>query len=605
MRICLPPYVSIRETGDRLRLGTMPPIAYEVEDPPEFLTDLLAELAQPLERADAVALASRRSGWSPEEAEALIADLEEAGVVGPELQRDDRYDRHRLYYRMLGVAGDPQERLRQATVGLIGMGGIGSQLAIHLAAAGVGRLIVTDGDRVELSNLTRQTLYRETDVGRLKVEAAAARLAELHSDLTVETIAQQFETPALAKAVAERADMVLLSADRPASVHAWTNSACLMVGIPFSAAGYIEGHGCVGPLLHPPTTPCYECIQVSADALPEQLLYPASVRGAAVELNPRFQAPSYGPLNGLVAAIQANEALRWLLGAPLATLGRRLLVDSRSYEVTWEDFQVTSSCRSCGRVSEEAGTWDLIAGQYQDERESHSFNSVLLDSLVPSLLPPIAGKRVADIGAGSGQITVRLSAYGAHVDAYEPAAAMRQLLEQRASAITPGLLRVLDAGLEELAQNPEAYDVIICLNVLDHLPDLPGAMRILAGALRPGGTLVVAIPHPMKDRGGWKKVPRAADWDYEHFILDDYFDEGPCRKVREDRFGSVRVRGVVTYHRTISTYLEALLATGLSITRVLEPSPRPDIAATDPVIHTKASRLPYFLVVVAQGAASA
>ncbi|MGH3798824.1 MAG: HesA/MoeB/ThiF family protein [Pseudonocardiaceae bacterium] len=68
---------------------------------------------------------------------------------------------------MLGVAGHPQDQLAGVTVGLIGMGGIGTHLAVHLAAAGVGGLVITDGDHIELSNLTRQTLFREADVGRL------------------------------------------------------------------------------------------------------------------------------------------------------------------------------------------------------------------------------------------------------------------------------------------------------------------------------------------------------------------------------------------------------------------------------------------------------
>jgi hypothetical protein len=82
-------------------------------------------------------------------------------------------------------------------------------------------------------------------------------------------------------------------------------------------------------------------------------------------------------------------------------------------------------------------------------------------------------------------------------------------------------------------------------------------------------------------------------------MLDDYFNEGLCRKAREDRHGNVRVRNVATYHRTIETYFESLLAAGLTITRVLEPSPDSQTADNDPVIYSKASRLPYFLVLVA------
>jgi bacteriocin biosynthesis cyclodehydratase domain-containing protein len=601
MKIWLAPYISVRRTADRLRLGTLPPLAYEVADPPPFLADLLTDLGRAArERDDVVADVVRSQGWSAEEVNELIDDLQGIGVLMAEFDRTDRYDRHRLYYRMLGINGDPQKRLQNATVGLMGMGGIGSNLAVQLAAAGIGRLVMTDGDRIEASNLTRQTLYREADIGRLKVEAAAEHLAELRADLKVEVIPEDFADPSLAQAVAERAGIILLSADRPASVHSWANSAAISAGIGFSAAGYIEGHGCVGPLLHPPETKCYECIRTAADALPGQVRNAADVRESATELNPSFQAPSYGPLNGLVASIQANEAIRWLLGAPVATQERRLLIDSRTYAVTWEEFDQTETCATCGRVAQSANAdWDAIAELYREERAHHSFNSVLLDDLIPTLLPPLGGKVVADVGAGAGEMSAELLKLGAAVDAYEPSAAMRHLLEERLADAAGAKLRIHPTGMEALAEHAEAYDAALCLNVLDHIPDLPWAMGILAASLRPGGTLVLSIPHPVKDRGNWNKVPTATGWSYQHYMLEDYFHEGLCRKVREDRHGNVRVRNVATFHRTTATYLGSLLAAGLTITRVLEPSPGPETAETDPVLYSKASRLPYFLVLVA------
>ncbi|MGH3774794.1 MAG: ThiF family adenylyltransferase [Pseudonocardiaceae bacterium] len=552
----------------------------------------------PTERADAVE-AVCRYGWSGEEAESLIADLEQAGVLVPTWDRHDRYDRHQLYYRMLGADDDSQQRLANTTIGLIGMGGIGTHLALHLAAAGIGRLVITDGDTVELSNLTRQTLFQEEDVGRHKVNVAAERLRALRSDLDIEIIARRFDGPDLAEAVASRSDLVLVSADRPAEVHSWANAACVASGQPFSTAGYIEGHGCIGPLLSVPDTPCFECIRIAAEALAEQPLDPASVQASRIELNPAWQAPSYGPLNAMVASVQANEAIRWILGMKTATVGRRLLIDSRTYETTWEDFEVSDNCDVCGRQSSVGTMWDDIAGQYEDERELHSFNAILLDDLIHTLLPPLDGRTVADVGAGSGQITTSMVKRGAIVHAYEPQSAMRLLLNQRlASNGTPA--QVLPCGIDGLADKIGAYDVVCCLNVLDHVPDLLGAMRTLSTALRPGGTLVLSVPHPFKDRGGWRKTPRALDWAYAHFIVDNYFDEGTCTKVREDRYGNVRVRDVTSYHRTASTYLNTVLESGLRVTRVVEPAPASEIAEREPVIYDKASRIPYFLVIEAR-----
>jgi hypothetical protein len=256
MALWLAPYISMRATREGLRLGTLPPTAWNIPDAPPFLIPFLTELATPVSFEDAVAAASRHSGWTKDEATALVSDLRDAGALVIAWERGDRYDRHRLYYRMLGVHGDPQAVLASATVGLIGMGGIGTQLATHLAAAGVGCLVLTDGDRVELGNLTRQTLFTENDVGRLKVDAAEQRLKELHSGVVVEAIPRGFHQPELAVQVAATSNMVLLSADRPTDIHAWTDAACRAHNVPWSASGYIEGHGSVGPLLCRNRTPC-------------------------------------------------------------------------------------------------------------------------------------------------------------------------------------------------------------------------------------------------------------------------------------------------------------------------------------------------------------
>lgn len=219
MKLWLPPYLSIRRTDGGLRIGTLPPNAWHLEEPPEFLIPLLQGCIRPREREGLVAAAAELSGWTRAEATAMIADLEQARVLVPAPEDRGRYDRHGLFFQLMGVDEGAQERLSEVTVGLVGMGGIGTHLATHLAAAGVGRLVMSDGDVVELSNLTRQTLFKEKDVGRLKVDVAAERLLELRSDLEVVTIPESFTSSDLAGRVAARSDIVLLSADRPADVH--------------------------------------------------------------------------------------------------------------------------------------------------------------------------------------------------------------------------------------------------------------------------------------------------------------------------------------------------------------------------------------------------
>ena len=595
-RIWLPSYLAVLRVGNSLRLGVLPPLAYEIEEAPAFLPSVLSLLAIPRPIREVVEAICDASDWTEVEAQRLVEDLLDTGTIIPATDCGGRYGRHLLYYRMLGVVGNAQVSLEHATVGLIGMGGIGSQLAVHLTAAGVGRLVITDGDVVEESNLTRQTLYRERDYGRLKVHVAAERLRELRSDVVVEPIPEQFLQPELAEKVAGESDIILLSADRPSDVHRWTNSACVAVGIPFSSAGYIEGHGIVGPFLIPKVTPCYECLRTEAESLPDASLDPDSVAKSAVELNPGFQAPSFGPLNSIVASIQANEAIRWLLKLPISTQGRRLLVDSRSYAVTWEEFSPGSCCGDCGFALPERTLWQEVAHQYAEERDNHSFSAILLDEIILDLLPRLSDTLVADVGAGAGQITVRLVGQGAQVDAYEPEPAMIELLENRIVQCG-NRVTVIPRGVDALSEACAKYDSIVCLNVLDHVEDLESAIAALAKALKPQGSLVVSIPHPLKDRGGWIKQGMPDRWQYQHYVVDDYFSEGLCFKSREDQHGNIRIKKMPSFHRTISTYCTALLRQGLHIRQILEPSPSTQDRDRVPVIYDKASRIPYFLVI--------
>lgn len=166
-------------------------------------------------------------------------------------------------------------------------------------------------------------------------------------------------------------------------------------------------------------------------------------------------------------------------------------------------------------------------------------------------------------------------------------------------------VRIIPQGLEALDEAPGRYDIVYCLNVLDHVVDLEEAARRLRSSVRPGGHLVLSIPHPMKDRGGWYKVQGPYGWEYRHYVVDDYFLEGECLKNREDDRGDVRIRGVRTYHRTLSRYFEEFLRQGMLVRRVLEPEPDGEIRERLPVLFDKSSRIPYFVVIVLERGADA
>jgi len=147
-----------------------------------------------------------------------------------------------------------------------------------------------------------------------------------------------------AREVVAGADFVVVSADSPPELVEMVNIACCEAGIAYSHAGYIEGHGVVGPLVLPGVTACYECYRRTGDLD----AFGATPAEAARQYNRAFQAPSFGPLNQLVAAVQSNELLRHVGGMQTRTVGCRLLFDARDYTMTEELFDRNADCKVCG-----------------------------------------------------------------------------------------------------------------------------------------------------------------------------------------------------------------------------------------------------------------
>lgn len=190
----------------------------------------------------------------------------------------------------VGVNG--QQILADATVMLFGMGGLGSASAAALAGAGVGRLLLVDPDRLELSNLQRQLLYREADIGSRKIDAAAAQLRALNRNIVIEPL-----LPDTAWSRVGEADLVLDGTDRFSARFA-INAACVAAHRPLVSGAAIRYEGQVA-LLHPHHRGgCYAC------------MYPAQGEdGERCE-----DAGIAGPVVGVIGQMQAWLTLRYLLG---------------------------------------------------------------------------------------------------------------------------------------------------------------------------------------------------------------------------------------------------------------------------------------------------
>jgi molybdopterin-synthase adenylyltransferase len=185
------------------------------------------------------------------------------GLTGRDIRR---YDRAVRYFRWLDLtprasSWEPQARLRDARVTVLGVGGTGGIAALALAASGVGHMHCVDPDEVELSNLSRQILYTEDDIGRPKADSAVARLRRLNSD--IEITGQRMEATCSddVLGLAMDCDVLLLAADRPPELRIWTNRACLAAKRPWVDAGYHGPLVQVGAFV-PGEGPCFKCTRL-------------------------------------------------------------------------------------------------------------------------------------------------------------------------------------------------------------------------------------------------------------------------------------------------------------------------------------------------------
>lgn len=224
-----------------------------------------------------------------------------------------RYSRQILLPQM-GVEG--QQRLLEATVLVIGAGGLGSPVALYLAAAGVGRLVIADPDLVEISNLQRQILHGTPDLDRLKVDSAKDRLLALNPEVQVRALPERLAGARL-RAQVRQADVVVDGSDNFVTRFA-VNKACVAERKPLVSGAVIRMEGQVA-VFRPDQAdgPCYRCLYQAEGELEET----CSENGVLA------------PVAGIIGSIQATETLKLLTGIGQPLTGRLLLVDAAGMEI--------------------------------------------------------------------------------------------------------------------------------------------------------------------------------------------------------------------------------------------------------------------------------
>jgi molybdopterin/thiamine biosynthesis adenylyltransferase/rhodanese-related sulfurtransferase len=271
-----------------------------------------------------------------------------AGLSGsdlPALSAEEvlRYSRHLI---IPDVALTGQRRLRDARVLLIGAGGLGSPLALYLAAAGVGRLGLVDFDVVDVTNLQRQIVHGTRDVGRPKLESARDRIRDVNPHVHVEPYDTRL-TSANALEILRDYDIVIDGTDNFATRYL-TNDACVLLGKAnvYGSIYRFEGQASV---FATDDGPCYRCLFPTP---PPPGLVPSCAEGGVL-----------GVLPGLVGTIQATEAIKLLLGIGTPLVGTLLLIDALALKFRSVRLRKDPQCPACGtRVIRELIDYDEFCG---------------------------------------------------------------------------------------------------------------------------------------------------------------------------------------------------------------------------------------------------
>lgn len=246
--------------------------------------------------------------------------------------RDEQLLRYSRQIMLPAFDIEGQARLLQSTVLIVGMGGLGSPVAMYLAAAGVGHLILVDDDVVEISNLQRQLVHREASIGDSKVESARQTLQALNADVKITAVAQRVDKALLDRLIGQPVDLVVDACDNFSTRFA-INEVCVKHKVPLVSGAAIRLEGQVAVFdSRRPESPCYQCLYQGGDD--EQMN--CSRNGVLA------------PVVGVIGSMQALEAIKVLSGMGKSLCGRLLLFDAMTS--TWRELRLSRdpACPTCG-----------------------------------------------------------------------------------------------------------------------------------------------------------------------------------------------------------------------------------------------------------------
>lgn len=241
-----------------------------------------------------------------------------------------RYNRQLLLHDF-DIEG--QQKLLDARVLVVGLGGLGCPAALYLAAAGVGHLVLADDDEVELSNLQRQIAHTEPDIGRNKAESAADAVAAINPETQIDLVTERIDARILASHL-DGVDVVIDATDNY-STRFTLNDACIARAIPLVSAAAVRAEGQLSVFDPARGGPCYRC------------LYAPGESDTALSC---AESGVFAPLVGTLGSLLAMETLKVLAGYGDPAIGKLLLLDLRTLDIRSVGLAPLADCPACGHI---------------------------------------------------------------------------------------------------------------------------------------------------------------------------------------------------------------------------------------------------------------
>lgn len=264
-------------------------------------------------------------------------------------KKKDRFSRHLLFYNMYHE--DPiliQRRLERKHIAIIGCGGIGNVVSVNLATAGIRKMTLIDNDHIEISNLTRQILFTENDVGKQKTKILKQQLKMRLSNIKINIVNEMLDSKDKLNLIPD-CDLAIISGD---SIGLMTdvNDYCFGKKIPFINIGYIQDIAVWGPIYRPGKTSCSRCFDKKF-LCPDSYNHIDPIHEQIIQtINTRKQAPSIGPVNMLAGSLASLDIIKFLGGfGQVHCQDKRMGLWTHNLEITSQINDSNESCTICQR----------------------------------------------------------------------------------------------------------------------------------------------------------------------------------------------------------------------------------------------------------------